>query len=966
MNLLTVKPFLLNLLLKQLVLLSFCMVMFPAFSAGPVKSGEMTTLMWCNASGDVVRKETKMSSVKASKLFNLPKRKSNEVLLRCPKTNNSKKFDYLWSSNPENYLKTHCCPTKIKKVLKTTTKTKALVTSKKNFIESIRMNEVFPQCKAKLMTRRGEPSDLLRVSEELEVNTTYVIRVPSMGRDYLMPRRFKSGSWRLFIPLIPSITTKTKLDVLSLGTKACRLGQVEYRPLKAAPNAFKKLIAAQADIITHFIELNGSSIEEMRSDPSKVSSNATIYATMYDFLTDVTNPNSVSGMFSEDIEKNKRATDLLDSIVAKTKIIKIIQKRANKFQNLPFPKTEVKAQLSTPWSVANLISNFKQTNTSSSPVFLMSSPVFLAGANTWNNRMQTKGGLCVSVNSAEQLSTLFSYQKNSASFTTGGSIGRRATDDVGLLASVFADFNLPLRAVDTALKPVTITLDIASSLLPNKLYNLRFDVRNKSFKEDHDVTEIYKDIMVDAKSNTYKLSQAFMSAVPISTLANFCGRYDNCYLDKLKMQPKFGPCVYTNVKLPYSFITANVQNKVVAANNKGQFVVNNAGKGSLTISTKSSKFSGRYAESAKRIIVNPIDIGISPMVTELIENKPQQFNITVRNAYDTSIKWEISSKFSGTVSGESEVINFTPPENYPGKCRVRYTLKVTSLSKRGIRGYKRAPERSTTHTFLVRKEDPSDEACNEIFIEPVPACIDKGKSHQFYVEGVGDAISKNPNVKWSASVGSINSDGLYKSPDNYRSPSVTIRAETTGKPLEMYETEIALGCSCMYKFSSSFGSLKGDTVGISSNLDTGDITLALGGTFDFVSGEIINTSSFFNATTKENMKGKTSEEISAQVSIGFDNLIASMSSPKTVVPPLSIKLNSRFNAVDVFSFKAKDGTSYYADGKPSLKVSADNKKLFMGEISGTLSDAKKERSGGFSFKFRAAKGAGALCPGLKR
>ena len=194
MNLLIVKLLSIDLLLKQFVLLSFCMIVFPAFSAEPVENVDTTTLMWCNASGDVVRKKTKMSSAKASKLFNLPKRKSNEVLLRCPKKNNPKKFNYLWSSDPENYLKANCCATKTKKSIKTTTKSKTLVASTLNSIESIRINEVFPQCKARLLSKRGEPSDLLRVSDDLEANATIVIRVPSMGRDFPMPRKFKSSS----------------------------------------------------------------------------------------------------------------------------------------------------------------------------------------------------------------------------------------------------------------------------------------------------------------------------------------------------------------------------------------------------------------------------------------------------------------------------------------------------------------------------------------------------------------------------------------------------------------------------------------------------------------------------------------------------------------------------------------------------------------------------------------------------
>lgn len=85
--------------------------------------------------------------------------------------------------------------------------------------------------------------------------------------------------------------------------------------------------------------------------------------------------------------------------------------------------------------------------------------------------------------------------------------------------------------------------------------------------------------------------------------------------------------------------------------------------------------------------------------------------------------------------------------------------------------------------------------------------------------------------------------------------------------------------------------------------------------------------------------------------------------PKIIIPPIDAWIYPETKTVRLFTYEV-NGNTYYAQDGANLTLDVSNKKLLMGRITGILADVNKKRHSAFEFKFRAAKGGGALCSGL--
>ena len=928
--------------------------------------GEQTvTVMWCNESGKVVRKKTPMTYLKAQHLFNLSKRTSGEVLLRCPSKQDASVFDYRWSSTPKQYLETHCCPKK------TTTE----------LIKKPSLTHVaapLAQCPTRLVTKRAEPLDLLRLSAALPPKTAIVIRHSNQYKDISLRRQTVFDEERLLVPLIPYMTHKKALDVILLGANSCRLGTFEYAPLASAPRAFKTLLDLEVELVTLFVEAQGGSLADLRSNPQNLPEGAKPYAMLYVALNGSNNPKSLEQTYQRLTTNTKADAALLDALVEKSGMITAVRKIVSSFRSGAKPAPLTFLQKIQKQRLVGLLAVMEQHKTTLLSSLSAPSPSFMlaggqlsrkGGVNRWANKISITGGACVSIGSAEDLEWLLEKQKTISLWADSGRNGKFTLDNTGVMISVLSVVFPPAELADKGLLVLQTLLDISNSLLPSKIDKLRFDVRNNTFNEDHDAIETYKNIKIQASSSTYKLSQAAASAMGAlgvgkdvgSSLMNYCTRNANCGADDIKNQPAIGPCLYKNVPLSYDFIKAHSGNGVLAANNKGEFRIMKAGEGLLTLSIKASRLAGREASEGKRITAHAIAVEISPRINELREGKSAHFTATVQNAYDQGIDWEITGDDGYSLSESGKSVDFTAPEIPEDKCRVKYFVKAISTSRGGARRTG-LPERFDKTSFFVKQQDDAHPACNKIIIEPMPSCLDKDQTYQFEVRGEGEKIDPSPAVVWQASVGSLH-NGLYTPPKKTTEKQVTISAKTTKKPIVDTKIVVDLDCRCHYELTTTgLGGLSGQHMGISPHVIRGtDIAIPLGGTFDFVSGEIINSAPLFDAL--KGAENETPEAIEKKVNKGFGDLIASFMTPKFIIPPITGMIDIKNKRVGHFSYDTTDNT-YYGQDTMQLILEPSKDTMVIGRITGTLADANKKRFAKFEFKFRAAKGGGALCAGL--
>jgi hypothetical protein len=288
---------------------------------------------------------------------------------------------------------------------------------------------------------------------------------------------------------------------------------------------------------------------------------------LYAALKGLNNSKSLEQVYQRLVTHNKTEAARLDALVEKSGIIKIVQKMVTALRSGVKPTPLTFLQKLQHQSFARLLAVAdKQKKTIFSSLSTLSPSLMLAGSrlnrkggvNRWANKIRITGGACVSIGSAEDLESLLEKQKTISLWADSGRNGKFTLDNLGLALFILTKVYPPAKLAEQALLVIQTALDISNSLLPNKIDTLRFDVRNNTFNEDHDVIEIYKNIKISASSSTYKLSQATATAIsalgvggdPASLLMNYCARNANCGEDNIKNQPEIGPCRYQNIPLP--------------------------------------------------------------------------------------------------------------------------------------------------------------------------------------------------------------------------------------------------------------------------------------------------------------------------------------------------------------------------------------------------------------------------------
>ncbi|MFW6084391.1 MAG: Ig-like domain-containing protein [Gemmatimonadota bacterium] len=179
-------------------------------------------------------------------------------------------------------------------------------------------------------------------------------------------------------------------------------------------------------------------------------------------------------------------------------------------------------------------------------------------------------------------------------------------------------------------------------------------------------------------------------------------------------------------------------------------------------------FGGQQHVAVTRIEVRPIEIDLNPTIVRVEPGDNVPFEATVRNALDTRVRWtpsvghfdEIVDFGEGT--HEAHLPTPTNPEAFPIR------VEVESVSQGGIRS-DGEPERNAV--AWIQTDDPV------VAISPLRSCLAPGDTLRFAADllGVGDVgdSESDDRIRWSASGGRVDGDGLFRAPSSEGTYEVT-------------------------------------------------------------------------------------------------------------------------------------------------------------------------------------------------
>jgi probable HAF family extracellular repeat protein len=175
------------------------------------------------------------------------------------------------------------------------------------------------------------------------------------------------------------------------------------------------------------------------------------------------------------------------------------------------------------------------------------------------------------------------------------------------------------------------------------------------------------------------------------------------------------------------------------------------GAADLVVRANATAFAGKTAEAKQRIQVKQIEVKIEPASSQMRTESTASFVAVAYNATNPRVTWSASA---GSIDANG---NYTAPAQ-PGT----YTLTAASVSN---------AQRKATATVEVKSGVV-------VRLDPASATLEPG-AHKTFLATVEGAT--NTAVQWSATAGSITSDGVFTAP-NALGTTVTVTARSVQDP----------------------------------------------------------------------------------------------------------------------------------------------------------------------------------------
>lgn len=392
---------------------------------------------------------------------------------------------------------------------------------------------------------------------------------------------------------------------------------------------------------------------------------------------------------------------------------------------------------------------------------------------------------------------------------------------------------LPLAAVlgamGTAVYAVQTLAGALDGLLPSEMTALDIDYGANVFLEDDEkLTGTWENAQLMTRSKGFNAGKAALSGVLEVSNAKALGGLNTSWMSKFSKAPvseqvsklqdvsvsqftdiiidestegsdiaKIPPCDYGPTDITdemwskAQFIDADNANVIMTAH--GHYKVIGTGKAFFEVEPIKEKFGGHTIIKNYGILVNPIEITIDPASYRGEPGDVVVFTASIENANHDDVAWSISpqGRHQYTISSDghgTSIITIRTseyPEDYPA------TVRVESTSSTGLRFYSDAPPRFAE--ALLGGEHANVE------IDPNYVCVKPGQDQIFTATVDG---SRNDKITWTATGGTINSQGVFTAGDEPGNYEVT--ATSQADPMAYATNVVTVGsCLCMNSFDLS-------------------------------------------------------------------------------------------------------------------------------------------------------------------
>lgn len=212
------------------------------------------------------------------------------------------------------------------------------------------------------------------------------------------------------------------------------------------------------------------------------------------------------------------------------------------------------------------------------------------------------------------------------------------------------------------------------------------------------------------------------------------------------------------------------------------------GETSWQLALESDVFAGYFpngnkAEGSQSISLPQIEIGLDAP-SSASPGETVQIVATVDKAIDQSLNFELSPNRGTLDMGEPSEGFYSGTYTAPSDGTLPVIVTITA----------------THPTITERTESVQIRVGPEIEITPTSACVMPGETLQFSPNVTG---LKDTSVNWTASVGSINSSGLFIAPESNANQDVVITATSIPDPLTTDSVTIRTGPECVCYFNAA-------------------------------------------------------------------------------------------------------------------------------------------------------------------
>lgn len=416
------------------------------------------------------------------------------------------------------------------------------------------------------------------------------------------------------------------------------------------------------------------------------------------------------------------------------------------------------------------------------------------------------------VESAERLDECMQAAA-SAAFEVGNAAAE-VMADLGTLftaAALVPQLSVPAGILGLA-SWVTMTETLrAAALLPSQLTALDYEISPLEFREDESATGSYSSMTLTATNLGWdfgiELLQGLLATagaassldgeelgglavdgvvLTLATVPEVGTLLDGSSLETFRREPEtFGP---VNVTSDDWTTTSVVSGESVVFVSHTDFEPRQPGWTTLTLRTKTGAFTGQSIAEEEQVFVTEVGLTISPDEVVLRPSESETFTVTVTESEhpdSVEIHPEVSLQGEATIASNGDgthTVTYTAPTTPNGGSTDLLTIRHTARG--GARAH---AETELTAVATIRFAD--------VQLAPVLECVSPGQDIQIGVTVTG--FESQPPLVWTASAGTIDSEGNFTAPD--QSGDVTITAAIQGYPATVDSMTVPIGgCTCSF------------------------------------------------------------------------------------------------------------------------------------------------------------------------